>query len=119
MERGHSFLEVIVITAIICMTSFAGMDILLKTLNIKKQSSSRLFLTSVAEEKMEEIKDIIKKGKNLDNFEDYLKDPFTHEKVLRKWEVKENGEMIEIKVSALTKGKRIEISGYFWKKGGF
>lgn len=68
---------------------------------------------------MREIKEIIKKGKNLESSKDYLKDPFTQKKVLRIWEIKEDGEMIEIKVTAYSERKRIEISDYFWKKGGF
>lgn len=119
MERGYSLLEVIVISAIICITGFTGLEILFKTINLKNQSSLNLFLTFSAEEKMKEIKGIIKEGKNLREFEDFLKDPFTHKKVFREWELKEKGGMVEIKVTAFTGGKRVEITDYFWKKGGF
>ncbi len=122
MERGHTYLEVIVISTIICMTAFAGLEIILKTTNLKNKSSLNLFLTVSAVEKIEEIKDILKRGDKPYLFEDCLRDPSTKRKIFRKWELKERGDLIEIKVVSFIKdknGRKVEISDYYWKRGGF
>ncbi len=122
MEKGHSFLEVIVISAIICMTVFSGLEIFVKAIDLKNKSSFNFFLTLSAVEKMDELKNLIKIGKKPEQFEDSIFDPVKKRKIFRRWELKWNGSLIEIKVVAYTKdenGRRVEISDYFWIKGGF
>lgn len=122
MERGHTYLEVIVISTIICMTVFSGLEILIKATNLRSKSSLNLFLAGSALKKINEIKDILKRGEKPYLFEDYLRDPFTKREIHRKWVLKEKGDLIEIKVVSFTNdknGRKIEISDYYWKKGGF
>ncbi len=122
MERGHTYLEVIVISAIICMTAFAGLEIIIKATNFKNKASLNLFLTISAIEKIDEIKDILKRGEKPKLSEDYIRDPFTKRKVFRNWELKEKEDLIEIRVVSFTKGKngrKVEVSDCYWKKGGF
>lgn len=122
MERGHTYLEVIVISTIICMTAFSGLEILIKSTNLRNRSSLNLFLTVSALEKIDEIKGILKRGGKPSLFEDHLRDPFTKRKIHRKWVLKEKGDLIEIKVVSFTddrNGRKVEISDYYWKRGGF
>ncbi len=122
MEKGHSFLEVIVLSSIICMAAFSGLEILVKAIDLKNKSSFNVFLTFSAMEKMEELKNLIKSGKKPEQLEDFLFDPVKKRKIFRRWELKGNESLIEIKVFAYTgdkNGRRVEISDYFWIKGGF
>lgn len=122
MEKGNSFLEVVVLSAIICMALFSGLEILLKGIELKNKSAFRLFLNNVGMEKIEEIKDCIKKEREIEKFEDFVREPFTKGRVLRRWEVKEIGNLVGIKVIVFPIGKeerRVELSDYFWKRGGF
>lgn len=122
MEKGNSFLEVIVLSAIICMAVFSGLEILVKGIELKNKSAFRLFLSKTCLEKIEEIKNCIKKEKKIEKFEDFVKDPATKRKVFRRWEVKEEGNLVEIKVIAfpIEKGeRRVELFDCFWKRGGF
>jgi hypothetical protein len=122
MERGHTYLEVIVISAIICVTAFAGLEIIVRATNFKNKASLNLYLTISAIEKINEIKDILKRGEKPEIYEDFSRDPSTKRKVFRKWELKEKEDLIEIRVVSFTKdknGRKVEVSDYYWKKGGF
>ncbi len=122
MEKGHSFIEILVLSAIICMTIFTGFEILLRANEIKNKALLNYFLTRCALEKIEELKDKLKRGEKIESFSDQLKDSFTLRKVFREWKLEEKGELIEIKVYVFPpekKGRKVELSNSFWKRGGF
>ncbi|MGQ9619016.1 MAG: hypothetical protein ACUVUG_08680 [Candidatus Aminicenantia bacterium] len=122
MERGHSYLEVLIVSAIISMTIFASLEVLSRAIEIKNKSTFNFFLTRKAIEKIEELKNCIKNKEKLKGYKDSVKDPKTGRRLIREWEVKEKGELIEIRVLAYGENKterRVELKNYFWKRGGF